>query len=88
MRSIPAPSYLHALGYVSPFMWQSCSSERAGAHIYHIKTPGRIGLNQDSFNSLVLGTFNNSIRENEGAYDQRHSHEEDAVLDSASAASR
>ena len=40
-------------------MWQSCNSERAGSHINRVKTLERIGLQKDSFNSLVFGTFNN-----------------------------
>ena len=40
-------------------MWQSCNSERAGSHINRVKTLGRIGLQKDSFNSLVFGTFSN-----------------------------
>ena len=55
----PIPSFLHVPEYVISFMWQSCNSERAGSHINRVKTPERIGLLKDSFNSLVFGTFNN-----------------------------
>ena len=58
--SKPIPSFLHVLGYVISFMWQSCNSERAGSHINRVKTLERIGLLKDSFNSLVFGTFNNA----------------------------
>ena len=57
--SKPIPTFLHVLDYVISFMWQSCNSERAGSHINRVKTLERIGLQKDSFNSLVFGTFNN-----------------------------
>ena len=48
------------LDYAVSFMWQSGNLECAGAHINRDKTHERTGLNQGSFNSLVLCTFNNA----------------------------
>ena len=63
VRRIPKPSYLNGLDYAVSFMLQFCNSERAGSPIYRVKTTKRIkraGLNQDSFNLLVYGAFNNA----------------------------
>jgi hypothetical protein len=56
--SKPIPASLHVPGYVISFMWQSCNSEHAGSHINRVNTLERIGLQRDTFNSLVFGTFN------------------------------
>ena len=58
--SVPIPSYLHVLGYVATFMWQSCNSERSGSHINRLKTRERTGLLKDLCNSLGFGAFNNA----------------------------
>jgi hypothetical protein len=54
----PIPLFLHVADYMIAFIWQYCCGKRARSHIDLTKTKGRTGLGDETFDSLVLNTFN------------------------------